>query len=152
MKNNKGLISSTFKLLTSVSSLDKGNVVRVTLFDGYLTLSSFLVKRPIKLNYSQITDVFFGLATVSEDAKISTVFARAVTGALFFGQLGSTIGALSANGKKKKRVLAISYISLKGEKSTIYFEDIRVYKGKKLSEKLKTLCNTSEDEKEINIL
>ena len=148
MKNNKDLINSTFKLLKSVGDFAKGNVVKVTLYDSYLTLSNFLVKHPTKLNYSQITDVFFGLATVSEKPKMSTVITRVATGAVFFGDLGSVIGAFSANGKKKKTVFVVSYISSKGEKGSIFFENIRLYKGKKLSEKLKELCNINSDKTE----
>ena len=140
-KNDKGsVISEYFKLLEDVGGLGKNNAVNVVLYDDHLALSNAMVKQPITLNYSQITDVFYGYNTYETD---KSMIGRAVTGGLLFGGAGAVVGAMTANGKKavKKLMFIISYTSSKEEDCFLVFEDARRYKGKKLSEKLKELCN-----------
>lgn len=151
-KNNKGsIISDIFKIEQDVGELKTGFAVDVTLYDDHLTLSNFAVKQPITLNYSQITDVFHGYITEIQE-KEKSVIGRAVTGGLLFGGAGAVVGAISANGKKEKKVtklmFIISYTSSAGEDCFLQFEDTRHYKGKKLSEKLKELCNIKPKEPE----
>ena len=71
---------------------------------------------------------------------------------MLFGGAGAIVGAMTANGKKEKKVsrlmFVISYTSSKGEECFLEFEDTRRYKGKKLSEKLKELCNIEEKKPE----
>lgn len=151
-KNNKGsIISDNFKLLKDVGELKMGFAVDVSLYDEHLTLSNFAVKQPITLNYSQITDVFHGNITEVQEKNKSTI-GRAMAGGLLFGGAGAIVGAMTANGKKQKKVarlmFIISYTSSKGEECFLEFEDTRRYKGKKLSEKLKELCKIEPKEPE----
>lgn len=147
-KNEKGsVISEYFKLLEDVGGLGKNNAVNVVLYDDYLALSNAMVKQPITLNYSQITDVFHGYNTYETDKSI---IGRAVAGGLLFGGAGAVVGAMTANGKKtvQKLMFIISYTSSKGEECFLLFEDTRKYKGKKLSDKLKELCGIGNKESE----
>jgi hypothetical protein len=151
-KSKKGsIISEYFKLLKDVGGLGADNAVEVALYDDYLTLKNLMVKQPITLNYSQITDVFYGNVTEIQE-KNKSVIGRAVTGGLLFGGVGAMVGAVSANGKKEKKVtklmFIISYTSSKGEESFLEFEDTRMYKGKKLSKQLQELCNITPKEPE----
>lgn len=151
-KNNKGsIISDYFMLLEDVGGLKKGWSIDVSLFDDHLTLKNFAAKQPITLNYSQITDVFHGYTTEIQE-KQKSVIGRAVAGGLLFGGAGAVVGAMTATGKKEKKVtklmFIISYTSSQGEECFLEFEDTRHYKGKKLSQKLKELCNIKDKETE----
>lgn len=152
-KSKKGsIISEYFKILKDVGGLGKNNAVEVALYDDYLTLSNAMVKQPITLKYSQITDVFHGTITAAQQIEKSAI-GRAVAGGILFGGVGAVVGAISANGKKEKTVtrlmFIISYTSSSGEECFLEFEDTRKYKGKKLSDKLKELCNIQAKEPEI---
>lgn len=152
-RNNKGsIISDNFMLLEDVGGLKKGWAIGVSLFDDHLTLKNFAVKQPITLNYSQITDVFHGYTTEIQE-KEKSVIGRAVAGGLLFGGAGAVVGAMTAQGKKEKKVtklmFIISYTSSQGEESFLTFEDTRHYKGKKLSQKLKELCNIKDKDPEV---
>lgn len=147
-KKDKGvIINEYFKILEDVGGLGKNNAVKVTLYDDYLTLSNAMVKQPLTLNYSQITDVFYGYNIHEQD---KSTIGRAFAGGLLFGGAGAVVGAMTANGKKKvtKLMFIISYTSSQGEECFLQFEDTRHYKGKKLSEKLKELCNIKDKELE----
>lgn len=151
-KNNKGsIISDYFMILKDVGGLKTGTAVDVSLYDDHLTLKNFAVKQPITLNYSQITDVFHGWSTEIQEKNKSTI-GRAFVGGVLFGGAGAVVGALSGNGKKEKKVtklmFIISYTSSSGEDCFLEFEDTRKYKGKKLSAKLKELCNIEDKEPE----
>ena len=151
-KSNKGsIISDIFKILQDVGELKEGFAVDVSLYDDHLTLKNFAVKQPITLNYSQITDVFHGYTTEIQEKNKSTI-GRAMAGGLLFGGAGAIVGAMTANGKKEKKVtklmFIIGYTSSKGEECFLQFEDTRHWNGKKLSKKLKELCNIEEKEKE----
>ena len=150
-KDKDVIISEHFLMLQDVGELKKGWAIKLSLYDDHLTLKNFAVKQPITLNYSQITDVFHGYTTEIQEKNKSTI-GRAMAGGLLFGGAGAIVGAMTANGKKEKKVtklmFIISYISSKGEDCFLQFEDTRHYKGKKLSNKLKELCNIEEKEKE----
>lgn len=150
-KDKACIESETFAILKDVGELKKGFAVKVSLYDDYLSLSNFAVKQPITLKYSQITDVFHGYTTEIQEKNKSTI-GRAVAGGLLFGGAGAVVGAMTANGKKEKKVtrlmFIISYTSSQGEECFLEFEDTRHYKGKKLSQKLKELCNITEKEPE----
>lgn len=152
-KNNKGsIISDNFMLLKDVGELKTGWSIDVSLYDDHLELKNFAVKQPITLKYSQITDVFHGYTTEIQE-KEKSIIGRAVAGGLLFGGAGAVVGAMTATGKKEKKVtklmFIISYISSQGEESFLEFEDTRHYKGKKLSQKLKELCNIKDKENEV---
>ena len=150
-KDKDVIISEPFLLLQDVGELKKDWAIKVSLYDDHLTLKNFAVKQPITLNYSQITDVFHGYTTEIQEKNKSTI-GRAMAGGLLFGGVGAIVGAMTANGKKEKKVtklmFIISYISSKGEDCFLQFEDTRNWNGKKLSNKLKELCNIEEKEKE----
>lgn len=145
------IISENFMILHDLGDFKEKFSIEVSLYDDYLTLSNFAVKQPITLNYSQITDVFHGLQTEIQEKDKSTI-GRAAVGGLLFGGAGAVVGAMTAQGKKEKKVtklmFIISYTSSQGEECFLQFEDTRHYKGKKLSEKLKELCNIKPKEPE----
>ena len=151
-KDKDVIISEPFMILQDVGELKKGWVVKVSLYNDYLTLKNFAVKQPITLNYSQITDFFYGYSTEIQEKNKSTI-GRAMAGGLLFGGAGAIVGAMTAQGKKEKKVtklmFIISYTSSSGEDCFLQFEDTRHYKGKKLSKTLKELCNIEEKEKEV---
>ena len=151
-KDKDAIISEPFMILQDVGELKKGWAVKVSLYNDHLTLKNFAVKQPITLNYSQITDVFYGFMTEIQEKNKSTI-GRAMAGGLLFGGAGAIVGAMTANGKKEKKVskfmFIISYTSSKGEECFLQFEDTRLWKGKKLSKTLKGLCNIEEKEKEV---
>lgn len=148
-RSEKGsIISEYFKILEDVGGLGKNNAVNVVLYEDHLTLSNAMVKQPITLNYSQITDVFHGYMKDIQD-RGKTMIGRALAGGLLFGGAGAIVGAMTAKEKTvTKLMFIISYTSSKGEECFLQFEDARKYKGKKLSAKLKELCNIEDKEPE----
>ncbi len=142
-KDKDIIINEYFKILEDVGGLGKNNAVKVVLYNDHLTLSNPMVKQPLTLNYTQITDVFYGY-NLHEQEK--SAIGRAFAGGLLFGGAGAVVGAMTANGKKKvtKLMFIISYTSSKGDECFLLFEDARHWKGKKLSEKLRELCNIQE--------
>lgn len=143
-KNKKGsLISDHFKLLEKVATFPKGYMYEVALFDDHLEITS-LQKQKITLNYDQITDVFYGMETELKDKPKSTI-GRAAVGGLLFGSAGAIVGAISAGNKKQVKerhfYFIISYHGSDGQDHYLQFEDTRLYKGLKLSQKLKDLVN-----------
>lgn len=77
--------------------------------------------------------------------KPKSVIGRAVVGGVIFGGVGAIVGAASGTGtktgKKTHLYFIISYTSSDGEDKYIQFEDTRMYKGLKLSKKLKELAH-----------
>ena len=141
-KTKGSIISDYFKLLENVGTLTAGNMVNVELYDDHLDVKE--VKNSVSLNYSQITDVFYGLQTeVTTQSK--SVIGRAVAGGLLFGGVGAVVGAVSGVGTKDKKerhfYFIVSYTSSSGEDKFLQFEDTRLYKGSKVAVKLKELCN-----------
>lgn len=146
-RNNKGsIISDVFMLKEDVAEFMSGQAVDVSLYDTYLTLTDVKKKHPVTLQYSQITDVFHGLKTEIQ-GKDKSAIGRAVAGGLLFGGAGAVVGAMTAKETKAKKLMfIISYTAANGEESFLIFEDTRKYKGKKLSQKLRELCNIKEKE------
>lgn len=146
-KSTKGsLISDYFKVTDNLGVYKDGDMVDVALYDDYLIIKSPILKQEIRLNYNQITDVFYGLETEIVE-KNKSVIGRAVTGGLLFGGVGAVVGGISGTGTKTKKerhfYFIISYTSSAGEDKFIQFEDTRLYKGVKVANKLKELCNIS---------
>lgn len=156
-KSAKGsIISEPFQLLESVGQLQKDLMVEVALYDDYLELTvPFMKKTPITLKYTQITDVFYGLQTEIVE-KSKSAIGRAVAGGLLFGGVGAVVGAVSGTGKKEKKVnkfyFIISYTSSAGEEKLLQFEDTRLYKGRKVANKLKELVGIPTEVQEITAL
>ncbi|MCQ2308078.1 MAG: hypothetical protein MJ000_11045 [Bacteroidales bacterium] len=151
-KSNKGtVISEMFKITEDFAMFKSGQMVNVNLFDTELKLHSPGTKNDATLEYSKITDVFYGPQS-SIVEKDKSIIGRAVVGGLLFGGAGAIVGAMTANGKKEKQLnrimFVISYTGSNGMNKFIALEDTRLYKGKKLSEKLKELCNITDQEPE----
>lgn len=150
------IISEPFMLLEDVGQLQKDLMVDVALYDDYLELTALLMKKtPITLKYAQITDVFYGLQTEIVEKSKSPI-GRAVAGGLLFGGVGAIVGAVSGTGKKEKKVskfyFIISYTSAAGEEKLLQFEDTRLYKGRKLANKLKEQVGIPAGSKDITEL
>lgn len=149
-KSKKGaIISDHFKLIENVVSFSKGYMYGVALYDDHLEVIS-LQKKKLLLNYNQITDVFYGMETELVD-KPKSVIGRAAIGGLLFGTTGAIVGAISGNDTKKVKerhfYFIVSYQSSEGQDCYLQFEDTRLYKGLKLSGKLKELTNSNTDQK-----
>lgn len=142
-KTKGSIISDAFKLVEG-TSLQPELMYDVALYDDHLTIKLPLGKQDATLNYSQITDVFYGLQTEIVTTGKS-VIGRAVAGGLLFGGVGAVVGAVSGSGTKQKKerrfYFIISYTSSAGEDKFIRFEDTRLYRGSKVAAKLKELCN-----------
>lgn len=143
-KTKGSIISDAFKLCENHANLTKDLMYDIALYDDHLNIKVCLGKQEATLNYSQITDVFYGLETeVTQVSK--SVIGRAVAGGLLFGGVGAVVGGISGTGTKAKKehhfYFIISYTSSTGEDKFIQFEDVRLYKGAKVAAKLKELCN-----------
>ena len=146
-KSKKGsIISDYFKLTDTLGVYNSGDMVDVALYDDHLIIMSPVLKQEIKLNYDQITDVFYGLETEVIE-KNKSVIGRAIAGGLLLGGVGAVVGGISGTGTKTKKerhfYFIISYTSSTGEDKFIQFEDTRLYKGVKVANKLKELCNVN---------
>lgn len=144
-KKKKGsVISEHFKLLENVAMFSKGYMYEVALYDTYLEITS-LQKKTVTLNYNQITDVFYGVETEIKN-KPKSVIGRAAIGGLLFGTTGAIVGAISGNNQTKERhfYFIISYVGSDGADKYLQFEDTRLFKGLKLSQKLKEFTDTSD--------
>ena len=141
-KTKGSIISDYFQLKENLGFLTGGNMVNVELYEDHLKIKEF--KNTVSLNYSQITDVFYGLQTEITQVSKSSI-GRAVAGGLLFGSLGAVVGAVSGTGTKDKKerhiYFIISYTVNTGEEKFIQFEDTRLYRGAKVAAKLKELCN-----------
>lgn len=144
-KKKKGsVISEHFKLLENVAMFSKGYMYEVALYDTYLEITS-LQKKTVTLNYNQITDVFYGVETELKN-KPKSVIGRAAIGGLLFGTTGAIVGAISGNNQTKERhfYFIISYVGSDGADKYLQFEDTRLFKGLKLSQKLKEFADTPD--------
>lgn len=145
-KKKKGsVISEHFKLLENVAMFSKGYMYEVALYDTYLEVTS-LQKKTVTLNYNQITDVFYGVETELKN-KPKSVIGRAAIGGLLFGTTGAIVGAISGNNNQTKErhfYFIISYTGSDGVDKYLQFEDTRLFKGLKLSQKLKEFTDTSD--------
>ena len=116
----------------------------VALYEDHLEVSSPLKNNKLILNYDQITDVFYGMRTELVQ-KSKSVIGRAMLGGLAFGNVGAMVGAISGSGTKNKKTMhfyfIISYCSADNQDAFLQFEDTRLYKGQKLSKKLRELSN-----------
>ena len=148
LKSTKGsIISDYFKTVNELGVYRAGDMVDVALYDDHLTIKSSAFKQEINLNYSQITDVYYGVQT--DITKVNkSVIGRAVAGGLLLGGVGALVGAVSGVGTKDKKKLTlyfiISYTSSTGKDEFLAFEDTRMYKGKKVANKLKELCKITD--------
>ena len=144
LKSNKGShISEMFMILHDAGPIKKGFTVDVSCMDDRVVLRPPLAsKNTLTIPYSQITDVFYGMESELQTRQKSPI-ARAVAGGLLFGQVGAVVGAVSGVGVKQKTVntfyFAISYTDETGEDVILRFQDTRLFKGRKLAEKLREL-------------
>jgi len=105
------IISNYFMTLEDISTLKKGNATEISLYDEHLELSAPILKSPLTLNYSQITDVYYGVETEIVQ-KSKSVIGRAVAGGLLFGEIGAAVGAISGAGKKEENKLLHWYAGI----------------------------------------
>lgn len=151
-KSTKGsIISDAFKLHEAHANLQPNLMYDVALYDDHLTIKlPFGGKQETDLNYSQITDIFYGVETDIVNVSKSSI-GRAVAGGLLFGGVGAVVGAVSGTGTKEKKehhfYFIISYTSSTGEEKFLHFEDTRLYKGSKVAAKLKELCGIKTPDK-----
>lgn len=148
-KSTKGsIISDYFKTVNELGNYRAGDMVDVALYNDQLIIKSPFIKQEITLNYSQITDVFYGLQTEITE-KNKSVIGRALVGGILLGGVGAIVGGISGTGTKKKKdrrmFFIISYKSNSGEDQFLQFEDTRMYKGSKIAKQLKELCNISDE-------
>lgn len=102
-KSKKGaLISDYFKLLDDIGNFEANNMYDVALFDGHIEISSPFKNNKITLDYSQITDVFYGCKTDLKEVNKS-VIGRALAGGILFGGIGAVVGSVSGIGTKTKK-------------------------------------------------
>lgn len=147
-KSTKGsIVSDSFELQHDLAQFKKKFMVDVALYDDHLLLSYPLVKPPITLSYSQITDVIYTTEKeVTEKEK--SVIGRAIVGGMLFGDTGATVGAISGMGTKTethyKHYFVIEYTASSGEPASLVFIDTRMYKGRKVADTLKKLCGISD--------
>lgn len=144
-KSKKGsVISDYFQLQEDIAGYSKGYMYEVALYDDHLEIIPLSKQNKLLLNYNQITDVFYGGKTELIQ-KPKSVIGRALVGGMIFGGTGAVIGAVSGTGMKTEKkthlYFIISYTSSDGEDKYIQFEDTRMYKGLKLSKKLKELAH-----------
>ena len=144
LRSTKGsIISDYFQLQEDIAGFSKGYMYDVALYNDHLEITS-MQKRKLLLNYDQITDVFYG-GKNELIQKPKSVIGRAVVGGVIFGGIGAIVGATSGTGTKTEKkthlYFIISYTSSDGEDKYIQFEDTRMYKGLKLSKKLKELAH-----------
>ena len=138
LRSTKGsIISDHFKLIENVVSFSKGYMYDVALYNDHLEITS-MQKRKLLLNYDQITDVFYGGKTELIQ-KPKSVIGRAVVGGVIFGGIGAIVGATSGTGTKTEKKTHLYFII--SEDKYIQFEDTRMYKGLKLSKRLKELAH-----------
>ena len=104
-KSKKGaLISDYFKLLDDIGNFEANNMYDVALFDGHIEISSPFKNNKITLDYSQITDVFYGCKTDLKEVNKS-VIGRALAVAYYLVELEPLLDlsqALEQRQKKKK--------------------------------------------------
>ena len=119
-KKPKSIISDFFMLKERLGEFNIGDAVEVAIFEEELTITAPLRKCEIKLNLSQITDVFYGIVT-EEIAKSKSSIGRAVAGGVLFGGVGAVVGAVSGVGNKTKKeyhtMFIISYTSSDGKEA-----------------------------------
>lgn len=144
-KSKKGsVISDYFQLQEDIAGYSKGYMYEVALYDDHLEIIPLSKQNKLLLNYNQITDVFYGGKTELIQ-KPKSVIGRALVSGMIFGGTGAVIGAVSGTGMKTEKkthlYFIISYTSSDGEDKYIQFEDTRMYKGLKLSKKLKELAH-----------
>ena len=136
LRSTKGsIISDYFQLQEDIAGFSKGYMYDVALYNDHLEITS-MQKRKLLLNYDQKTELV---------QKPKSVIGRAVVGGVIFGGVGAIVGAASGTGTKTEKkthlYFIISYTSSDGEDKYIQFEDTRMYKGLKLSKKLKELAH-----------
>lgn len=148
-KKKGSLASDYFCPQADIGPIRKGDMTELALYDDHLELSNLVVKTPVTLQYSQITDVFYGLEEKIVE-KNKSVIGRAVAGGLLFGEVGAMVGAVSGTGtkevKERDMYLIISYTASDGSDALLCFKDTRYYHGPKVAAKLKELCRIEDQQ------
>lgn len=144
LRNNKGsIISEWFMPLQKIGNIKENTPVDVSLMENCISIKSLgHSKSAVTIPYSKINDVFYGMKSELQQKKYSP-FIRAAVGGLIFREVGAAIGAVSGLNATQRKVnkfyFAVSFINGTDENSVIWFQDTRLFKGRKLAEKLKEL-------------
>lgn len=144
LRNNKGsIISEWFMPLQNIDSISKDTPVDISLTDNRMIIKSLIhSKNTLTIPYAKINDVFYGARNVLQLKQKSPII-RAAVGGLFFGHIGTAVGAVSAIKPKQKKIskfyFAVSFVNGTDKNSVIWFRDTRLFKGRKLAYKLKEL-------------
>ena len=81
----------------------------VMLYDNHLVIRQGK-KTTAELQYSQITDIFYGLKTEIVQKQQSAI-GRAMVGGILFGGAGAVVGAISA-GKKENQFIFYYFLHI----------------------------------------
>lgn len=142
LRNNKGsIISERFMSLQKIGSIKENAPVDILLTESCISIKPLVhSKSAVTIPYSQITDVFYGMRSELQQKKYSP-FIRAAMGGLIGGEVGAVVGAFSglnaAQRKVNKFYFAVRYTDDIGSDTVLWFQDTRLFKGRKLAEKLK---------------
>lgn len=144
-KVNESLMNESFMVAEDFAMYKKGRMVDISLYDTELKITS--KNDVVTLPYSKITNVVYDLQTSIVEKDKSSI-GRAIIGGALFGATGAVVGAVSGTGKKEKQinnfVFIISYKNSEQTESFIAFQDVRLWTGRKLSNKLKELCQIAD--------
>ena len=143
LTNAKGsIISEYFSLLTPYGRFHEYSTLEIILYRDHLIIAAPGYKNPLALPYSIITNVYYGSESEFVERGFGSIVGRAFVGKMLLGDVGALAGAVSGMGKKERKryMLGISYKNATGGESFLKFEDGRLFKGVKLSQKLRALC------------
>lgn len=141
LSNNKGcIISEWFIAMHDISSVKKGSAVDISLTDYHMIIVPLLgEKNELIIAYSQITDVFYGMRSELQQKRKSLIVRTVASGLLF----GNIVAVVSASNPKPQKVnkfyFAVNYIDERGEDIILWFQDTRLFKGRRLAAKLKEI-------------
>ena len=101
----------------------------------------------IKLSFDKI-DAAKGFT--EEEMKKQSKVGRAVAGAVLFGQVGAVLGAMTADEKKKTKLMYAIHYTSNDEENTLVFRDIGDINMMKFRRKVDELIAGDQDQEEIS--
>lgn len=147
-KSKKGsIISDNFQCAQNQAGIPARVSCEVALYEDHLELTAVGSKTPIRLDYSQITDIYYGLRERVLEKGQSPI-GRAVAAGTILGGLGAVTNAFVNNNSKvtsNQYMFIISYTSSTGDESFLVFVDSRMYKGQKVANKLSELLHNGSE-------
>lgn len=151
-KSKKGsIISDNFQCAQDQAGMRARVSCEIALYDDYLELTAVGSKTPVRLDYSQITDVYYGARSRVLEKGQSPI-GNAVASGKILGGIGAATSVVSNSDSKivssDRNIFIISYISSSGEEAFLFFIDVRMYKGFKVYTKLSELLGASSGSQE----